>query len=255
MTSGNVMRTITLACVLALLVSIHAIAQRGTPAPASVPDITGSWERYRGGAGQPREATPPAAPQPPLKPQYLKEWQAKTQAARDADAKGTPLANNATLCLPEGMPGMMGATFPMEILQSKGQVTIIEEAFTQVRRVFLDQKQMAIDDIEPGFYGNSVGHWEGDTLVVDTLGVKESVQYQSVPHSANMRITERIHPVSPTIVWDEITINDPEKLEKPWTFTIAYRRMPDYKILEYICEDNREYAGEDGLQKIRLPGK
>lgn len=246
---------------LAALVSSYAIAQ-GT-SPARTPDITGSWERYGSvlgrGAGTrgPDPTLPPPAAQPPLKAQYLKERQEKLQAARDADAKGQPLATSATLCLPEGMPGMMGATFPMEILQSRGQVTVIEEAYTQVRRIFLDQPQKAIDDVEPGFYGYSVGRWEGDTLVVDTVGVKESVRYQNVPHSSQMRIKERIRLVSPQILWNEITIEDPVTLEKPWTFTLAYRRMPDYKLLEYVCEDNREYADENGVQRIRLgtPGR
>lgn len=238
------------AFVLSFVTPIRGLAQaRGA---ASVPDITGSWERYgRGAAAAPNTLPPPAA-QPQLKPQYLKERQAAQQAARDADAKGKPLATNATLCLPEGMPGMMGATFPMEILQSRGQVTVIEEAFTQVRRIFLDQPQKALDDIEPGFYGHSVGRWEGDTLVVDTLGVKEDVRYQNVPHSAGMRVKERIHLVTPDVLWDEITIEDPVTLEKPWTYTVAYKRMPDYKLLEYICEDNREFADANGIQQIRI---
>jgi len=244
------MRILLLTSFLFVLAPLEAIAQRG--AIPTTPDISGSWERFRGGAGQARELSPPQAPQPPLKPQFLKEWQAKTQAAREADAKGTPLANNATLCLPEGMPAMMGATFPIEFLQSKGQVTVIEEAFTQVRRILLDQPQKAIDDVEPGFYGHSVGKWEGDTLVVDTVGVKESVRYQNIPHSANMRIRERIRLVSPDVMWNEITVDDPETLDKPWTFTIAYRRMPGYQLLEYICEDNREFSDENGLQKIRI---
>ena len=90
------------------------------------------------------------------------------------------------------MPAMMGATFPMEILQSKGQVTIIEEAFTQIRRILLDRPQKAVDDVEPGFYGHSVGHWDGGVLIVDTVGVRENVLYQNVPHSKDMRIKERI---------------------------------------------------------------
>ena len=53
---------------------------------------------------------------------------------------------------------------------------------------------------------------------------------------------------------DEITIEDPAFLDKPWTFTFAYRRMPDYQLLEYVCEDNREYADQNGVQKIRVPG-
>jgi len=147
---------------------------------------------------------------------------------------------------------MMTATFPMEILQSRGQITIIEEAYTQVRRILMDRPQQALDDIEPGFYGHSVGRWEGDTLVVDTIGIKENVRYQNVPHSREMRIAERMRFVAPDVLWNEITITDPTVFEKPWTFTFAYQRMKDYTLLEYICEDNREFADDQGRQKIRV---
>ena len=113
-----------------------------------------------------------------------------------ADAKGEPLATNYTDCLPDGMPTMMGAMFPMEILQSRGQVTIIEEAFTQVRRILMDKPQKTFEDVEPGFYGHSVGRWDGDTLVVDTIGIKENVRFQNMPHSPQMRIKERLKLVS-----------------------------------------------------------
>jgi len=237
--------------ILALTISLSGMAQ--TPQATGVPDITGSWERAR-------DASIPPAAQPSLKPQYQKEWQAKNQAAREASAKGTPLADRATMCLPEGMPAMMGATFPLEILQSKGQVTIIEEAFTQVRRILLDQPQKPIDEVEPGFYGHSVGKWEGNTLVVDTVGVRENVVFQNAPHSADMRIKERISLGANGILRDEITIEDPATLEKPWIVTFGYRRIPNYTLLEYVCEDNREFADEKGQQKIRIdtpgnPGK
>jgi hypothetical protein len=68
----------------------------------------------------------------------------------------------------------------------------------------------------------------------------------------DMRIRERLRLVTPDVLWNEITIEDPATLEKPWTFTIAYRRMPGYQLLEYVCEDNREFADENGLQKIRI---
>lgn len=234
--------------VIALIFSVIALTSISAPAQQSssnIPDITGSWERTR-------DASIPAAPQPPLKAQYLKQWQARTQAAREAAAKGQPIAERVVLCLPDGMPGMMAGPFPMEILQSKGQVTIIQEAYTQVRRILLDRPQKAIDDVEPGFYGHSVGRWESGTLVVDTIGVRENVTYQNVPHTSQMRIKERISLGANGILRDEITIEDPAIFEKPWTFTFGYRRMPDYQLLEYICEDNREYADEKGLQKIRL---
>jgi hypothetical protein len=213
---------------------------------SAVPDITGSWERAR-------DASIPAQSQPPLKAQYLKEYQAKLQLFREANQKGEPIADHVVMCLPDGMPGMMSGPFPMEVLQSKGQVTIIQEAYTQVRRILLDRPQKPIDDVEPGFYGYSVGRWVDGTLVVNTVGVKESVLYQNIPHSKDMRIEERIALGANGLLRDEITITDPTVLEKPWTFTFGYRRMPDYQLLEYICEDNREYADEKGVQKIRVP--
>jgi len=251
-------------CCLAIAATSVALMQltghAQTKPSTQAADITGSWERYgfvpggRGGAQRDPTIPPPAA-QPALKPEFLKEQQARVQAVREAAAKGEPLASDNVHCIPEGMPAMMGAQFPIEILQSRGQVTIIEEAFTQVRRILLDRPQQSIDDVEPGFFGHSVGRWEGDTLVVDTIGIKENVRFQNAPHSNQMRIRERLHLVSPTILWDEVTIEDPVTLEKPWQGTYAYRRMPDYTLLEYVCEDNREYADDKGLQKIRVPGK
>jgi hypothetical protein len=233
-------------------VPVRAAQQATATRGAAVPDITGSWERLQGrgqGAGVPM---PPAPQPPPLKPEFLKQWQARQQAAREATAKGQPVGINWVNCLPDGMPGMMAGPFPMEVLQSRGQVTVIQESFTQVRRILLDRQQKAPDEVDPSFYGHSVGHWDGDTLVVDTIGIKEDVRYQNVPHSDQMRIRERIRLVQPDVLWDEITVEDPVTLEKPWTFTFAYRRMPDYTLLEYICEDNREYIDDQGLQKMRL---
>src|SRR4030095_12273228 len=103
---------------------------------------------------------------------------------------------------------MMAGPFPMESLQSRGQVTIIEEAYTQVRRILLDRPQKAIDDVEPGVYGYSVGRWGGQALRGHTVGAKESARYQNMPHSKDLRIRERLTLVAPDILWDEITIED-----------------------------------------------
>lgn len=237
-----------------VVIAAQIVAAQTSPTP----DITGSWLRQGFTVGVPASArsSPSKAPPPPAQPlvrePYRTEWQARLAAIRDADAKGQPLANNAVACLPDGMPGMMTAVFPMEILQSRGQVTIIQEAYTQVRRILMDRPQKTVDDIEPGFYGHSVGRWEDDTLVVDTIGVKENVRYQNVPHTKEMRLRERMRLVEPDTLWNEITVEDSAVLEKPWTFTFAYQRMKDYTLLEYICEDNREYADDQGLQKIRV---
>jgi hypothetical protein len=127
---------------------IWCIVTTGAQQKAAPPNISGAWERYGAALGQPtgdaqrRDGTaPPRSEQPMVKPAYQKEYQDRLTAVRDANAKGAPLASNYVDCLGDGMPLMMAAMFPIEFLQSPGQVTVIEEAFTQVRRIRLDQAQ------------------------------------------------------------------------------------------------------------------
>ena len=238
-------RALSLVALLAAAsVTGAAVAQN-----AARPDLTGSWERYRGPAGD--TANPPPDSPPPLKANLLAEWEGRRAAQREADARGEPPASNVTHCIPDGVPSMMNGPFPFEIVQHASQINIAQEAYSQIRRIYLDKPQLTLDDIELGFYGRSVGKWEDDTLVVDTIGIKEYVRFRDVPHSRDMRIKERFKLVRPDVLWDEITIEDPAVLEKPWTVTFAYKRMPDYEIIEYVCEDNREYADEDGVTRLR----
>ncbi len=242
-------------------VTLLAIPASDAPAAATAgapPDITGAWGSYpgpRGGPPDPKLAAPPATALA-LKSKYAGPYEALRAAQRESDARGEPLANASTECLPTGMPQMMFAIYPIEILQSHGQVTIIAEAMSQVRRIFLDQQQMAMGTVPPGYFGHSVGRWEGDTLVVDTIGVKESVLgYRDMPHSDQMRIHERLRLVAPDVLHDEITVEDPLVLEKPVTFTYAYKRIPEYQLLEYVCENNRDYVDEKGVTRMRLHSK
>jgi hypothetical protein len=229
-------------------------------ATAATPDFTGVWAR----SFAPRPGAPPADPRltppppadPELTPAYAADYAKLRAAERESDKEGKPIGEPSTECLPDGMPQMMFAIYPLEILQTPGQVTMIEEAYSEVRRVFLGKPQLAMDDVPPGYYGHSVGHWEGDVLVIDTIGVKESVRgYKDVPHSDQMRIEERMSLAAPDILQDQITIVDPKVLVKPWTFTFAYKRKPDYEMLEYVCENNREYLDEHGVTHIRLGGQ
>ena len=218
--------------------------------------LGGTWTISFAVGGNPGAVAGARLPQPDplLRPEYQAIWEARRTAIREADERGQPLVSASTFCLPQGMPAVMGGggPFPMEILLSNGQVTIIQEAYNQVRRIYLDQAQLSLDDIEPGFFGRSVGHWEGATLVVDTIGIKESVEFRNVPHTVDMRITERISLVSTDVLRDEITIEDPAVLEEPWYIVFQFSRLPGYEIMEYICEDNREYADETGATRLRL---
>jgi hypothetical protein len=192
-------------------------------------------------------------PEPPLKPDLLAKW--KEEQARNAELtrQGLPPVTSGMACLPEGMPGMMQGTFPLEVLETPGQVTIIEEAFTQVRRIYLDEKPLAPEDAEPRFSGHSVGRWEGNTLVVQTVGVKDYVRLRNTPHSMNMRITERIRLINDDFMENQVTIEDPEFLTKPWTWTWMYKRWRGYKIQEYVCEDNRYFVDPtQNYQRLRV---
>lgn len=234
-----------------------AHAQGAAPtAHIAVPrnDLTGTWDRYHPGGLKldPRFTSAiPVSTDPPLKPKYLAAWKAHQAASREADERGQPLFSGYAQCIPDGMPAMMMAMFPMDVLQTPGQITIIQEAYRQVRYIYLNQKQVAIEDAEPEFWGHSVGHWVGDTLVVNTVGIRPEVRFRDVPHSNLMQINERIRLLSPDMFQDQITIVDPVYLVKPWTFTWQYKRRPGYRMLEYVCESNRE-VDKNGAQSLKL---
>ncbi|HET9834426.1 MAG TPA: hypothetical protein VFP91_22035 [Vicinamibacterales bacterium] len=240
------MKTLVAAALVAVAASAHA--------QAPPPDLTGVWAPYRGGRGADPKVAPPAASPLVLKGDYAQAFDAKRKAEADAAAKGEPIASGAVACVPYGMPRMMSvALYPIEILPTRSQITIVTEAFSEVRRIYMNVPQLPIDDVPPGYYGRSVGRWEGDTLVVDTVGVKTTVPaYQNMPHSNRMRITERIRLVSSDFLHDQITIDDPVVLEKPVTYTLAYRRMPGYEMVEFVCDNNREYIDEKGGTHLRV---
>jgi hypothetical protein len=219
-------------------------------------DFNGAWNRYPDHServDRTVEPPPPDIPPPPLKAPHLAEWQARQKAVAEANARGEPPVTHYVQCIPDGMPAVMAAMFPMEILQSPGRVTLIQEAYNQVRRIYLDEKQLPIEDAEPGFWGHSVAHWEGDTLLVDTVGIKENVRFRDVPHSNQLRIGERIRLKSADRLEDRITVTDPVYLTQPWSWTWEYSRKPGYKLYEYVCEDNREYADpQTGAQRLKL---
>jgi hypothetical protein len=244
---------LTAAVVAAGLLAIDVSAQKSS----SPPDLSGAWAPYRGGRGaDPALAPPPAGPIA-LKAPYAEQYRARRAAEEEATKRGEPLGTAASQCTPYGMPRMMSvALYPVEIIPRPDQITIIAEAFSEVRRVYMNRPQLPIDEVPPGYYGHSVGRWDGDTLVIETVGIKETVpSYQGLPHSDQMRITERLRLVAKDILHDQITITDPIVLEAPVVYTLAYRRMPDYKMVEFVCENNREYIDENGRVRMRLKEK
>jgi len=234
---------------------LSAVLAAATLLPAQstkTPDFTGVWGTFRA-AGNTQFAPPPAG-QLVLKPEYAKPYEARRALEAEANKRGEQLANSGVQCIPYGVPTMMSvAVYPVEIIQTARQMTVISEAFSEVRRIYLDRPQAPLDDVAPGYYGRSVGHWEGDTLVVDTIGIKTTVSgYRGMPHSEQMRITERFKLVAPDVMHDQITIDDPVVLEKPMIYTLAYRRVPNYEMVEFVCDNNREYVDENGIVRMKV---
>ncbi len=152
--------------------------------------------------------------------------------------------DNIANCLPPGVPAMMSAAYGMEIMQDKQKITFFSEHQDALRRVYLDGRkpsQQVLDD--PTYAGYSTGHWEGDTLVVDTVALSEkSFIDGSSPHSNKMTVHERIRFVEPGILEDQITVNDPLALTEPWHATRKYRKAA------YPNDELREFACAEGLR-------
>ena len=219
--------------------------------------IDGLWESQWPGDQLPKPGDPKRPVEvgpPPLKAQYLLQWNAARKAVADATAAGKPIAGaNVTECLPQGMPAMMAPGFPMEVISNGKQVNMTQEAYSQTRRIYLNRKQVALDDAEPQFFGHSVGHWEGNVLVVNTIGIKERVRMSNAPHSPAMRVDERIYATGKDTFEDKITVTDPDYLTEPWTFTYHYKRKPGWDLNEYVCENNQEYADPTtGAQRLDI---
>jgi hypothetical protein len=242
-----------------VVVAAALLLTAGTVSCAT-PDFSGTWERYPDPYAIFNEtpfAEDPPAPGggPALKEPHASEYKKLIQRKAEASKQGKPLADPSTQCMPEGMPTIMGAIYPLEIVQTRRQIVVLAEFLTQTRRIYLNEQMPAFEDISPGYNGYSVAHWEGETLVVQTIGVREDVKFFEIPHSAQMKVTERLRLTGPDLLENQITIDDPEFLAKPYTFTFGYRRNPDYRIMEYICDNNRYHLNEEGGVDLEVSPK
>ena len=224
-----------------VLAGSAAAAQEAHPAASpkghyaaldKLPDWGGAWVlEFQKGA--------PPNPTPEPKGEY-KEHYLKLKAQADANHGEMP-REGRSYCAPPGIPYHMGlAQYPIEFLFTPGRVTVLMEAWTQWRRIWTDGRTHPAD-LEASFYGDSIGHWEGQTLVVDTVGLKPgSLIAPGMGHSDKERISERIHlsPTDPDQLMDELTVTDPEALEKPWSVVYRYRRHREWDLLEFACAEN-----------------
>jgi hypothetical protein len=177
--------------------------------------------------------------------QLTPDAQAKQRAYQSVSREDTTAAN----CLPPGMPGIMTQPYPMEFLLTPGKVTIVIEAYTQVRHIYTDGRPLP-QEPDPKFFGTSIGHWEGDTLVAESVGFTNGLT-AGVPPGDKMRIVERFRLTDPDTMTIETTITDPDVLAAPYTTNSSLRRHRDWTITEYICEqNNRNSVDDSGKAKI-----
>ena len=152
--------------------------------------------------------------------------------------------NSASLCLPQGVPYMLSAAVggPLQILETPGQVTLISDAYNEMWFVYMDQKHPPREDIEPTYHGDSVGHWEGDTLVIDTIGfnTRTTLDQVGMPHSEDMHVITRVRRTDAKTLEFHITIDDPKTFSKPWSKRQIYKKAADdARISEVVCENQR----------------
>jgi hypothetical protein len=192
------------------------------------PDLSGVWNPDRhfiydiGSALKPGEVLP------------LQPWAAELTKKRMS--KEDPEAN----CLPTGVPRL--PPYPLKIVQTPTVMVILFEGnIHSYRQIFLDGRSHPKDP-DPTWYGDSIGKWEGDTLVVDSVGFNDKFWFDFAghPHTAQLHITERYRRPDLGHIEEEVTIDDPGAYTKPFTMYGHFPLDPATEIMEYICNENNQ---------------
>jgi hypothetical protein len=208
-----------------------------------LPDWSGVWyPRISDQFAQER------ANRPPWKPAAA----AQIAALEKAEEAGKPKGLFVN-CLPEGMPSWMLISHnALEILFTPGRVTMLGESDgNRLRRIYTDGRGHP-DDPDPSFHGHSVGHWEGQTLVVDTVGVAPEVylavsEAVGLPNNGDLHVVERLHLAGPDTLDDELEITAPQILSRPWKTTRIYQRQRArrFDIVEGVCRQGDFRSARD----------
>lgn len=194
--------------------------------PDGHPDLSGMWGWQ-----------PPFGPlTKDLKPDEIQPWAAALAAQRMNDMAKDDPSNYG--CLPQGPRMTLQAPIPAKIVQTPGLLLILSEDLTY-RQIFLDGRALPKDP-DPSFMGYSIGRWDGEALVVETIGFKDRtwLDFGGTPHSEALRIIERIRRPSFGHLVIEETIEDPRVFARPFTVTITAQFIADTELLEYICAEN-----------------
>jgi hypothetical protein len=243
------------AAALGALLALPALAQVSAAMPD---DFSGVWTRdpMRGNLPSmmpsPNDKTFTLADGSPIP---LLPAAEKTYRERVAQSQTEHVfATTQSRCLPIGTPGnMMGAPYPIQFVQRPEFAVILFEEGWGFRPIYMNGKHP--ERIFPSFFGHSIGHWEGKTLVVDTVALRADTTLNAtgLPHSTNMRVIERFSRAGPDTLVDQIEIRDPETYSKPFVLTSVFTKTDVFhkredQMIEYICEDSRIQVTPDGRQ-------
>lgn len=202
----------------------------------------GTWEEANSGLGVGGTGRDPAAPTNPASQQVVREpapyqpWAAQ-KVLESFNKRG--IDDPTALCLPPGLPreAIVGL-FPLQIVQTPQQIVILYEYMNVFRVIPLNAKHP--DDLVPTYMGDSVGHWEGDTLVVDVTGFNDKTWLTGTGtfHSEALHITERYTRVDKDQINYDVTMVDPGVLTKPWTIHLTIMLREGTRLQEYVCAEN-----------------
>lgn len=213
---------------------LSPVSERTTgPSSGRIADFSGVWMERQ-------SANSLAAVEPPFQGAAAAQFKAVKPGY---GPHATPDSQDPILtCLPPGVPRIMLLPFPMQIVQTRDEVLMIFEYDHFIRQIFTDGRGH-VKDVDQTWMGDSVGRWEGSTLVVDTTGLNDKTWLDQVghPHSSSLHVVERLQRTDHNTLQDDITIDDPKDYAKPWTGKQTFLLKPDWNLAEYVCEDNMNF--------------
>jgi hypothetical protein len=212
-------------------------------APAPEHDLSGVWNMHSTPAQRKYTGSTYTQDPPEMTPWGTEKYNAnkpsngpRTHSLKETD---DPVLK---LCLPPGTPRIYLQPFPFQIVQIPKEIIMFYEYDHTVRQIFMDGRAHP-NDVTPTYMGHSIGKWEGDTLVVDTVGFNEKtwLDRDGHPHSDQLHVTERFHRVDRDNMQIDIAMEDPKALAKPWKTQLNFQLRPDWDIMELACTDNAAF--------------